>query len=601
MIPFPEYARAFWRVSDKNRRMVPFVMNPQQQVVWAAMQRQVNAGRPIRLRILKARQMGMSLLMQLFCLYWVISRPSHQALSIANRLDLPAQWIRQLRRLLRQLKKQIRDAPVAKASTRQELYFEGALEGSRYLIGSALGETPGMGEILNGIHCSEIASWANPDVILGDLLPAVPPTADTFVVQESTGRAVGDWWYQRYYEAKEPDCEYDAVFLPWYLEPLYNRDIVEKRSPDNLYTWHDLGELDRWETETLAHAQRYQLAIRHLYKMPDITPGQMMWRRTMLRDEFHGNIDLFANQFPSCEIEAFLSEGVNIFTTEMVRKARETQRQPKKRYNIVFAKMPVEDDYGGFLPGPYESFHPRAMRLINNPSGELLEWKPPDDRYHYVIGADCMWGTRDTADFDCLFVQCLETNKIVAKVKGRYDLMTWGKIIAGMGFRYNNALVAPERNAQAANSVMPLLRGLVTDWAYPNIYVRSDHVSMKGHRPQDFGWLTTEPSKGELMAYAQTLTVGGEFDWCDETAIDQMQSYIRDERGKMTAPQGAHDDDLMARMITAYVSHLVRPMTDLHIERNEIEFVYRGTLPEDRLRWMAERNDPDYEELDGFE
>ena len=141
--------------------MVPFDLNPPQQIIWAAMKAQIDAGKPIRIRILKARQQGVSLFSQNFCLHWTITKRSHQCLSIANRLDLPQQWIRQLKRLLRQLKA-CSDAPTASASNKAELYFE-ELDGSRYMIGSALGETPGMGDTLNGVHCSEIASWANPE------------------------------------------------------------------------------------------------------------------------------------------------------------------------------------------------------------------------------------------------------------------------------------------------------------------------------------------------------------------------------------------------------------------------------------------------------
>lgn len=597
MISFPDYAKHLFKIRDKSRALVPFILNPPQMVVWAAIQRQMDKGLPIRIRVLKARQTGISLLSQNFALWWTINNEAHQVLSIANRLDLPAQWIRQLKRLLRQLKEQIRNPPIAKYSNRSELFFEN-LDGSRYMIGSALGETPGMGDTLNGVHCSEIASWPNPDAILGDLLPALPPTKHTFVLQESTGRALGDWWFQRYYEAKEEDCEYDCVFLPWYLSPEYNQDIREDRDDDdpnkqNRYTWDDLGgweNLDNDEKATLGCAKRYQNVIKDLYDMPDITPGQMMWRRNMLLSEFHGNKALFANQFPANETEAFLAEGENVFTLEQVRVARDTQREPIARYDL---------DWSGW--------HPRTMKFFrNDDSGEFRVWEEVDDRYHYVVGADCQWGaTRDT-DFDTLFVQCLETDKVVARCKGRYDMADWAHIIAGVGYHYNTAKIAPERNSKAATGVMPVLLGRASKWKYPNIYVRKSHKGLSVTGGKEWGWLTDEHTKGLLVSHAKTRTIRSEgeiehdqfqpisplhldcMDWCDEETIDEMRAYIWNERRQMTAPAGAHDDLLMARMITERVAQETKPNVDLYIPKEKDVQVFAFTSPHSRMQALAD-------------
>ncbi len=591
ILQFPVYAARLWKVRNKLREAVSFHFNPPQKLIWAYIVRQIEAGKPIRIRILKARQQGVSMFFRLLILFWILKKEAHEAISIANKLYLPQQWVRQSKSLIKQLHKQISDAPVLTSATKYELAFE-ELDWSRYSIGSAEGETPGMGETLNVIHCSEIASWKDPDGILTDLLQAVPPTIDTAIIQESTGRAMGDWWFQRYMEAKETDCEFDCIFLPWYMSPEYDQDVVEDRTGDDKYTWADLGELDKRELETLAHTERYQRAVAHLYGMPDLTPGQMMWRRKKVINTFHGDVDMFANQYPACETEAFLSEGRNVFTQVQVRLARDTQRPIIERYDIDF-----------------KTYHPKSMSLQrNDDGGDLAIYEAKDDRYHYVIGADCQWGVTDRSDFDALYVQCLETDRIVAKVMGRYDLAIWGKIIAGLGWHYNEACVAPERNAKAANSVMPLLRGVSSQWTYPNIYINRDRLGVKMTGASSFGWLTTEPSKGELMSYAKTQTLGGDlddegkidrtsnFDWCDEECVDQMMAYIWDDQNKMTAPTGAHDDLLMARLITAYVAYHKKPETTLFFEREETEAVFLMTTAEERMHYMANHNDPDYEE-----
>ena len=183
---------------------------------------------------------------------------------------------------------------------------------------------------------------------------------------------------------------------------------------------------------------------------------------------------------------------------------------------------------------------------------------------------------------------------MAAKVKGRFPLNVWGKKIAAVGYKYNQCPVAPERNAVAANALMPLLLGNVADWRYPNVWVRTDDIKLKGHKPQDLGWLTNEHSKGELIGYSQRATLDDEFDWADEESINQMMSIVHKDDGGIGAPEGSHDDDWMSRIITGYVAHRERARTLLYQEPVVETFKLR-TLSE-RIREEVLDHDEDLEE-----
>jgi len=530
--PFSRFAANAWRIYSKEGPLVPYILNPAQRAIEAIAQKQRRAKRPIRIRVLKYRQAGISLYCSTRWGLWpCITQEGTGALSIADKNKLVGQWVRRLRFLLDQLPAR----PSMGAESAEELWFDKL--GSRYAIATASGKTPGMGDTLRYVHCSELASWDDPEAVLHDLIPAVPAIPDSAIIQESTGRSVGDWWYQRYHEAKRGAEGYKSIFLPWFIQPEYRAD------PSGI-------------TDLTPYEQR-------LVKV-GVDRSQLAWRRWMLIDEFHGDEDAFANQFPADEDEAFLAGGINVFPRDQVEKARETVRAPTWRGSILPKDNPAE------------------FQLVGTDGGDLLIWEHPDERYHYVIGADCMWGEKDKADYDTAFVECLETRRVVAKLKGRFPLPLWGRLLSSLGYHYGSAVLAPERNAQAADALMPLLLGLVAHWRYPNVWVRTDDISLKGHRPQDYGWYTGPASKGELIQYAQTATLEGSFDWADETTVDQMASYIRDDQGKLTAPEGAFDDDLMARMITAYVAHVQRPRTDLYVE--PVRPVYESRTLGERLR-----------------
>jgi len=512
---FDFYARAWLTINDKWGRRVRFVPKASQMAIWRAAQEQRATNMPVRLRILKYRQAGISS----YCTAWAQhAAQTHvglNALSIAHKLDLPAQWLRRCRGWYDELPPALR--PGKGATNANELWFDGLQ--SRYYIGSAQGNFPAMGDTLRFIHCSEMASWpmlgVDPDALLADMLPAVPPGPDTWIVQESTGRSVGDWWYKAYYAAKRGEVDYRSIFLPWYIDPDYKED--------------DTSDILSPNSE-----EKALLAV-------GVTKEQLAWRRKVIRSEFHGDERLFANQFPATEEEAFLSAGANVFTSEEVALAMGTVRKPVWCGEVVPRKNPAE------------------YQMLGTEGGRLLVWKHPRKDRHYAIGADCQWGSKDAADYDAAYVESVEDNEVVARWWGRCDMYSWARTLASLGHYYNKAVLAPERNSEAARGVILPLMGLVGDWRYPNLWVRNKTKPYGSIAPVDFGWLTDAHSKPELVMFIhEAIKSNRGMDWADEGAVEEMASYIVDERMRMTAPPGQNDDRLMARMITERVAHDIR-------------------------------------------
>jgi len=64
-----------------------------------------------------------------------------------------------------------------------------------------------------------------------------------------------------------------------------------------------------------------------------------------------------------------------------------------------------------------------------------------------------------------------------------------------------------------------------------------------------------------------------------------MASIIRHEDNSIGAPDGMFDDDWMSRLITGYVAHRLRPVTELYKEPERI--VFRMTTPAERVAQMV--------------
>ncbi len=534
---FSNYAERYWLLADKTGRFVPFVPNRAQQLVLDAAARQIAKFGFVRLNVLKGRQLGISTLVTALGLHYSMTRVGRSALSIAHELKLPATWLRRCKAWRDRVHEKWPEiCPKIGSTQANELFFDSI--STRYYIGSAQGGFPGMGDTIHFLHLSELGRWdksplsLDPDAVLRPLAPAIPTGAygkGTWIIRESTGVMRGDWWYRAWQAGKE-DSEYENVFLPWFLADEYCReDLIDT-----------ITELSEYEMNLFAIAEKYDVTL---------TKGHIAWRRRQLHDEFQGDEDTFKAEYPATEEEAFMSPGRQVFSNDQTDKARTTVREPIWTGDILSERDPAR------------------FVLDESNGGDLLIWSKPNPKFHYVIGADCRWGKGDESDWDVLHVECLETRKLCARVRCKRDLVAWAKIIASVGYYYNTAVLAPERNALAASILMPILLGNVGEWKYPNIWIRSNDVKLRGWRPEDYGWLTDINSKGDLVAFAKQGTIEGCFDWCDSLAVDEAEAWIHDEKtGNPTHPTGAHDDCLMSRLITAYVSHRERQHGNMYVE-----------------------------------
>ncbi len=517
-----------WQIYPKTGPSKSFIFNNCQQILEYEFAKQRSLGLPMRGKALKPRQTGISTYASASLLQQTMTNVGFSGFSIADKKELPSEWIHRDHRWL----SQIPDGPEVKGQVGLEIRFP-ALD-SMLKIGSAEGKTPGMGFTIDGAHISEIAKWLHPFDILDDLMPAVESAQWVFI--ESTGEAVGDYWYSSWWTSRRGEDGYFAVFLPVFIHQEYQADAA------------DLGELTAREDEIVAAGLAWaQECPEHakLVNFAGVSRQHLAWRRLAVMGEpYHGDDEAFSCKYPSTIKEAFMSMGSAIFDDRYTTLARKTIRPHKWRGNLVMEKRT----------------DPTKSKFEESKGGRMLVWEWPEKGLHYAIGADCQWGKGRGADadpdYDACFVECVETRRICAKIRGRMDMYDWAVQLAALGYQYNEALLAPERNAQAAKGVIDVLLGIVSDWKYPHLWVRLDLKAYGAIQPKDYGWYTDEHSKPRLVidVKARMLSPFG-MDWADKLVVEQMEAYrTHPSTGKWEAPDGQHDDDLMARMITSRAS-----------------------------------------------
>ena len=572
----------WWSIPTKSGGIKPFKFTRAQRIINDNAESQMDRRGFIRQNVLKCRQVGGTTFWTRKALHTVITRPSITALTIAHEQQMPEQWLMKCRAHVevdpegKALQTPHELMPSLHGQRGNQILFRNH---SRYYIGSVGGTFPAMGDTIQFLHLSEVGAWDKPPLskdvneILARMMPAVPGGDDikgTCVVFESTGVMEQDFWHKKWLRGKGDD-EYENVFLPWYLVGTYRRG--DKAKDIINYSEHE-------KTMKTVALSAHNMAM---------SDAQIAWYRNELQKEpYFGNHARFAAEYPTTEDEAFQSPGMKVYDSHHVEIARQTVREP-------IYKMHLLGD-----GSPEQAQHDRAE------AGEVFVWEEPDRNYHYVLGADCMWGNSTTADNDFAvgYIECLETGKLCAKYKGQWSMVKQAWYMAALGHWYNTCPVAPEVNAKAGNDgqgVLNTLLGNVSTWHYPNIWIRNDTTKFKRYGPKDWGWWTDRNSKTDLISNSLGMTLERKFDWCDYEAVDQMNIIIRDQQGRCEAPAGTHDDCWMARMITAEVARRERLHTQLYVKPDVIR--YKPETPSERLTRIINDDEAriDAEEDDALE
>ena len=534
LMVFARYAEAFWSVQPKTGGAQPFLLNPCQRIIESRIGELRKSGRAPRVKVLKARQQGVSTYATAFAQHSCQTLGGHRALSVADKLELPRLWLRRARRWWAQTPAPLR--PAAAHTNALELYFSDI--DSRYSIASQAGQTPGMGFTLHGLHGSELSNWADPTKVMGDVMPAIPKgSITTWVIFESTGEMVGDWWYESVMSTVNGEDDFELVFLPWFLSTEY------VMPPEGKF-----GEKDYTREER----EFVKLAERWARENPDdvgisafrgVGPGHVWWRRWTIANEFAGDEGYFRSRYPASIDEAFLSVGSLALPVTVIRQHGSTVRAPK-----IVGQLEDGEDV-------------RLVPALPGDEGAWYIYAEPDEFSEYAIGSDVAEGkavdkndARSDRDYSAIVVLDRRTLHTVAVYHGRVAPDLLGHEMIKAARWYNDAWMAPEVNNNGWATI-----AVVKEWPY----------LMGRHSPEDYdtevqlhrlGWRTDQNSRNKMIAdwvaHCRPDPKGsfeGQIVCLSEHLAQEEQTFVVTKTGKREHRPGCHDDVLFAAMIALQV------------------------------------------------
>ena len=506
-----DYIESCLKIKTKSGTVVPFRLNDAQRKLYAVAKRQQDAGKPVRLIILKARQLGFSTLTEGLIFHACATRKNVNALIVAHREDATANIFRMSKLFYDELPAPVK--PMLRASNAQELVFENpsklrsereARPGlrSRIRCATAGGRGIGRSDTLQCVHLSEYAFW--PDgadgkaSTLAGILQAVPSLPGTMVVIESTANGFEDF-KERWDAAVAGENDFEPVFFAWFENPDYSMPVVPGTE---------------WTPE--------ERELRDAYRLTD---GQLQWRRWCIANNCGGSLDMFRQEYPASPGEAFLHSGTGVFDNEQIVLRLERLPEPAGR--------------GEFTDGEW----------TESETGAITLYELPEEGVPYVLGGDT---AGDGSDYFTAIVIDNVTGRIAAKLRQKYSEPEYVRQIYALGRFYNDALVAIETNF----STYPVMK--LQEMEYPNQYSREREDTYTRQMKKSYGFRTDRQSRPRAIANLVEVFSSHPEWFTDRELLEEMLTFCYNEDHRPEALAGKHDDLVMGAAITYAVRHQQR-------------------------------------------
>ena len=198
--------------------------------------------------------------------------------------------------------------------------------------------------------------------------------------------------------------------------------------------------------------------------------------------------------------------------------------------------------------------------------GPVIIYREPEEGRPSVIGGDT-----SGAGSDWFVAQVLDniTGEQVATLRHQYDEDTYAKQVCRLAKYYNDALVGIETNF----STFPVMR--LEQLGYRNQYVRELPDTFTGAIRKAFGFRTNAQTRPVIIGELVEAMRGGTETLNDRTTIEEMLTFVRNEKLRAEAEPGAHDDCVMALAIAWHI----RPKQRMTVTTPE---------PEGKARWTED-------------
>ena len=527
-----------------------------------------NAGKPIRIVLLKARQGGGSTTSQLY-MAWLqlVHKVGLNSLIIAHQGsasdEIKDMFDRMLDRYPVSLLHKLGEAYDENEEKKQNVGRSGSAQrvpqrNCKIKIGTAERPDSCRGGDYNLVHLSEVGLWKvtdgkKPEDIVRAACSGVLYQPYTMIVYESTANGTGNFFQREYDDAKRGVSQFHPLFISWFdidqcsmsfahdeeRVAFADRLLKQKNSDNVLSNREESGRYLWWLWERGATLEAINWYVHERAKYND-----------------HG---LMASEFPSDDIEAFVNSGARVFDRYKVDVMRKTCRPPKH----------IGDVYADGDSGKSAMSN---VRFADDAQGQLWVWELPEvdeqekvtNRYLTVVD---IGGRSNKADysvivvFDRLYMMDGDKPYVVAQWYGHIDMDILSWKAAQIASFYDDSLLVIESNTLETHDRERQVDGDQSHFIlnqikeiYPNLYTRKQSEDeIREGLPRKYGFHTNVATKPLIISNLIKVVRENLYVERDERCIDELFTYERKQNGAYGAIIGKHDDLLMTRAIGLHI------------------------------------------------
>lgn len=496
-----KYIEEYVKIRDKNSKIISLEFNEPQLKYYNTIKELKKQNKPIRIIILKARQMGFSTATEGIFFKETVTKSNINTAIVAHKEDSTTNLFNMSKLMYNELPEAIK--PDKKASNAKELVFnnkEGTGLNSKIKCMTAGGEGVGRSDTINNLHLSELAFWqGDKKATLTGLLQAVPNNPETMIIIESTANGY-EYFKELWDNAVAGKNDFTPIFIGW-------NELQEYRMP---YTGFELTKEEK-----------------ELQQIYGLTLEQITWRRWCIANNCGNDIEQFKQEYPINPEEAFISTGKCYFDKQNIIKRIQEVKD-------------IKPEKQGYFEYDYDGLKISNIRWIEDKEGAIKIYEKPKKNYPYVLPGDT---AGEGSDYFTGHILDNTTGKQVAVLKQEYDEIIYTRQMYCLGIYYNTALIGIEAN-YTTYPIEELER-----LKYPNQYIRMKEDTYTGKTTKAYGFKTTSISRPRILGQLQTIYKEEIENIVDIETLQEGLTFIKNERGRPEAQEGYHDDLIMALAI----------------------------------------------------
>lgn len=508
-------------VVDKNQKTMPFFLNEVQKdfsnvINKAKEDYEKGLITDISILVLKGRQQGFTTFVTAYQLANSILNRNFQGFTLADKSD-NAETIFQNKAKFVYLQLPYQLKPTEKFNNRKQLLFEKI--NSSWAVDTATKDV-GRSRTINFFHGSECAFWKDGiQPIQAGLGEAF--TKNSIKIWESTANGYND--YKTMWDSGSHIC----CFYEWWRTSEYQISFIKKEDKEMFNQKIDTSDL--WIYKRL----------RWLRDVKELSLEQLKW----YFEKYEKYIDkrLIKQEYPCTPEEAFLLSGATAFDTEKLQERLANIKKPLKT---------------GYFTYTYDDTKPAGKKIsnikwVNDKNGYINIYQMPNTprMTKYCIGGDT---AGDGSDYFTGHVLDAKTGNQVAVLRHQLDADLYTKQMYCLGKfyfsyasegRHREALIAIEANFDSF-PIRELQR-----LGYQNQYVRT-RIDDNTNKPQtSFGFKTTVLTRPTIISNLIAIVREETDKINDRDTLAELLTIIRNDKGRVEAPEGGHDDQMMGLAI----------------------------------------------------